>query len=210
MKGGLRKTQQQYCHTDTVQVPIFIDHTSLQVRWQAYSVVGYVRHHGSSVTSGHYTTLRVKGGIWWSMDDAKAPCVLTAEQLALVPRMIYLAILVLPQPVSVPDVAGSGDLESGSHDPSSLRPQPGGARLGGQSSAPSGLPASGAVSGHAETAAGVQRPSLSDNEPGAASRLDQATSAILACASCCSRKSCICTSWMTEPIRVDWDFSAAE
>ena len=139
VQGSLRKTQQQYNHADIVQVPIFIDHTSLRVRWQAYSVVGYVRHHGSSVTSGHYTTLRVKGGIWWSTDDAKPPCMLTAEQLALVPRMIYLAVLVLPQPGSILHVAGSGDLASESHDSAPLRPQPGGAGLGGKSSPSSGL-----------------------------------------------------------------------
>ena len=60
-----KKTQQQYHHADTVSIPVFRDNNSLHIIWHDYMVLGYIQHHGSTITSGHYTTLRVNGADWW-------------------------------------------------------------------------------------------------------------------------------------------------
>ena len=164
-----KKTQQQYHHTHTVRIPIFSDSESLHVRWQDYTVLGYIRHHGSSVTSGHYTTLRVNGADWWSLDDAKAPCLLTAEQLIQVQRNMYLVILVLPQPFSAAIASHPGDSR---HASSSSEPHSRRTGLGCQPSAPARLPAQGALGGNAALAASVQRLDVSNHEVGAAHGVD--------------------------------------
>ena len=165
-----KKTQQQYHHADHVSIPVFRDRSSLHVSWHDYKVSGYIQHHGPAVTSGHYTTLRVNGADWWCLDDAKTPCLLTAEKLAIARRSMYVIVLVLSQPLSVAVASTpcNGSLASASSGPHPIR-----VGLGSEPSASSGLPASRTLSRDAEIAAGVQRLNVQNDATREAHGVDQ-------------------------------------
>eukprot|EP00439_Symbiodinium_sp_Y106_P055085 s4306_g7.t1 len=79
-----------------IKVPVFVAETSVDMRWDAYSVVAYVQHHGPQPNTGHYTAVLRRDTEHWLYDDEKNPTLLSPAQLEHLSTNMYLVIAVKP------------------------------------------------------------------------------------------------------------------
>ncbi|CAE7659958.1 pol [Symbiodinium sp. CCMP2456] len=76
------KLQHAYILPSALRIPVFATADNMLVRWEQYRVIGFIQHHGSAPTAGHYTAvIRTQHDQLWLLDDEKAPCKLTDAQV---------------------------------------------------------------------------------------------------------------------------------
>ena len=92
--GWAKKRRHPYILPSLIKVPFFITETSVDVRWDAYSVVAYVQHHGPQPNAGHYTAVLRRDAEHWLYDDEKNPTPLSPMQLEHLSTNMYLVIAV--------------------------------------------------------------------------------------------------------------------
>ena len=94
--GWAKKRRHPYLFPSLIKVPVFVAETSVDMRWDAYSVVAYVQHHGPQPNAGHYTAVLRRGTEHWLYDDEKNPTLLSPAQLEHLSTNMYLVIAVKP------------------------------------------------------------------------------------------------------------------
>ena len=115
--GRISKGRQAYHCAHQLDMPIFTDVSTLQVRWAAYQVVGYIQHHGRTVDSGHYTMVQAcpsetSEQTLWQFDDEKSPCLITAQSREKLQRNMCILVLALSAAHTEPISCSSGHVHS--------------------------------------------------------------------------------------------------
>ena len=94
--GWAKKRRHPYLFPSLLKVPVFVAETSVDMRWDAYSVVAYVQHHGPQPNAGHYTAVLRRSTEHWLYDDENNPTLLSPAQLEHLSTNMYLVIAVKP------------------------------------------------------------------------------------------------------------------
>ena len=70
--GRVRKNHQPFLMAGELMMPVFSSADSLDVAWCTYRICAYIRHHGTSPRSGHYTVV-LSGSSQYLMNDDADP-----------------------------------------------------------------------------------------------------------------------------------------
>ena len=90
--GAVRKTQHPYLLAGTVQIPFFCEPGTLRVAWRVYDIACYIRHHGPTPYSGHYTVL-IQDASPYLLDDDRPPASASAAELEDTSVSAYILVL---------------------------------------------------------------------------------------------------------------------
>ena len=92
-RGRARKTQQSYDFVTELQVPVFCEADSLEVRWVTYCLRAVIQHHGHSPAAGHYTVIQLGVQQHWLIDDEKDPRALDSDMYAHACANMYVLVM---------------------------------------------------------------------------------------------------------------------
>ena len=90
--GEIQKTREPYLLTGLVQLPVFREPGTLGITWHDYAITSYIRHHGPSPTSGHYTTL-LGSAPPYLLDDDRMPQKANTSELETTSVSMYILVL---------------------------------------------------------------------------------------------------------------------
>ena len=92
ISGRVCKTNRPYILAGAVRLPTFSEPGTFQVTWHTYNIACYIRHHGRTPHSGHYTVL-VNSRQPYLLDDDRTPAAATAEELEDTSVSAYVLLL---------------------------------------------------------------------------------------------------------------------
>ena len=91
-EGAIWKTSEPYLLTGAVRLPVFREPGTLGITWHDYAITSYIRHHGPTPASGHYTALLYSAPPYL-LDDDQVPRKASDRELEDTSVSTYILVL---------------------------------------------------------------------------------------------------------------------